>query len=116
MGTRAGSKKETHSEIALEGDLLIERSAELKEKLSRALEGSSVVTVDMGGATDMDLSFLQLLCSAHKTAMEGGKTLRLRGGSETFLRRVIEAGFNRKQACDEEADFMCFFAAASDDQ
>lgn len=116
MGSRAGGKRETPSEITLEGELLIERAAELKDKVSRALEGSPVLTIDLGGATDMDLSFLQLLCSAHKAAMEGGKTLRLRGGAETFGRRVIEAGFNRKQACDKEADSMCFFAVASGDQ
>lgn len=116
MGSKAGNKREDPSEIALQGTLLIERAAELKEKVSRALEGSGSVTIDLGGATDMDLSFLQLLCSAHKAAIEGGKTLLLRGGSETFRRRVLDAGYNRAHPCGVEAGSACFFAVDSGDE
>jgi len=116
MRSRAGNKGETPSEIALQGALLVERAEELKEKVSRALESSSRVTIDLRGATDMDLSFLQLLCSAHKAAMEGGKALRLSGGSATLRRRVHEAGYNRAHPCGEEAGSACFFTAAAGDE
>lgn len=61
--------------IVLEGPLVLTRMPALREEISRALEAGDSVVLDVSGAGDIDISFLQLLIAAHKSAKLQNKHL-----------------------------------------
>lgn len=85
--------------LRLEGEVTVESAGELRQALLQALEGGGGIVVDCGGATSIDLSTLQLLCAAHRTAITLGKDLALDGCEDALARAVEEAGFRRQRAC-----------------
>lgn len=86
--------------LRLEGEVTIETAGELKEALLNAFEMKADLLVDCSGAKEVDLSTLQLLCAAHRTARSLGRNMTLDGHSENaFARAVVQAGFPRQRDC-----------------
>ncbi len=86
--------------LTLEGAATIDSAAELKKALLNGLDRSAELVVDCSGASVLDLSALQLLCSAHRTAVALNKKVTLAGvRAEVVNRAIEEAGFARNQAC-----------------
>ena len=96
--------------VRLRGNLTVEHAHELKQSILDALQGNERIVIELEGVTDVDLSFLQLLCAAHKTSMRLGKELTLFGDrSETFKLAVSDAGFPRILGCHEDPDRGCLW-------
>jgi len=86
--------------LTFTGELTIRQAEELRAVLTRALAGAETVSMDFVGVTAADLSFLELLCSAHRSAMRLNK--RLTFGSalpECIGQTVAKAGFARRTCC-----------------
>jgi|Deesub1362A_J573_1020465.scaffolds.fasta_scaffold00073_21 anti-anti-sigma factor len=82
------------------GDLTIERAAELKEVLLRLLGEADNVIFDLKGVNALDLTCLQLMCSAHRTAVMSNKRFTLAETyPEAFKNAVKEAGYYRHAGC-----------------
>lgn len=80
--------------LAIGGALTIAHAAELRLALLEALEETDELHLDLSGATEMDLTALQLLWAARKSAARLGKSV-LWGGSSEVCRRVAAAsGFD----------------------
>jgi anti-anti-sigma regulatory factor len=106
-------KRETDmgGELVLEGRLTIENAERIRGRLIDALDKSDHVVVDLGVDIEVDLSFLQLLCSAHYTAAAANKTFRLKKAPSGIFRRVIrEAGYLRKTGCSRDRKKTCLWA------
>ena len=100
--------KETH--LTLAGRLTIEHAKELHEALKKALEGAQRLEISLEGAEAVDLSCLQLLCSANRTARASKKNISLKGRApECFKRAAVEAGFFRQEQHGPEKDDDCFW-------
>lgn len=96
--------------VRLRGNLTVEHAQELKHVLLDALQDSERIVIELEGITDVDLSFLQLLCSAHRTSMKLGRELTLFGDrSEIFKMAVSDAGFPRILGCHEDPDRGCLW-------
>jgi anti-anti-sigma regulatory factor len=86
--------------LTLRGELTIARAEELKAALSESLQGGASVRIQLADAGAVDLSCLQLLCSAHRTAAALGKSLTLEGEVPPMIRQAMKyAGFTRKKGC-----------------
>ncbi len=86
--------------VTLAGDLTIANAAELRDMLVKALAEADRVAVCLGQVEDMDLSCLQLMCSAHRTALRQGKDfVFLDRRPEAFTRIADKAGFLRCRSC-----------------
>ena len=86
--------------LRLAGTLTIEYAERLREALLAALEESVRLTLDCSEVTDVDLSGLQLLCSAHRTASSGRHQLELLLPMPAALHRAFnEVGLVRLRAC-----------------
>ena len=91
--------------LRLEGDLTIERAAELLEAFRQALAASDQVEMEFGEVGTVDLSCLQLLCAAHRTAVAQGKQFCFTGQRPHFLSEAGQkAGFIRKTKCQMNPD------------
>ena len=79
-------------------DLGIEPSiktvAELRDRLITAIAENDTVVVSAAKATSIDISVLQLLASAHKSAGAAGKTISLHAPNDGALRQALQrSGF-----------------------
>jgi anti-anti-sigma regulatory factor len=81
--------------VRLVGEVDIGCAAELKRGLVAALESGKPVRVDLAGATDLDVTALQLLWAAGRKAAGSGIGFALAGQlPESILCAVANAGFD----------------------
>jgi anti-anti-sigma regulatory factor len=86
--------------LKLKGRCTIEHANEMKAVLADALRTQEQVVVTLDGASDFDLSFLQLLCSAHGTSLQRNKLFALGGIlPDAFRQAVEEAGYGGPAGC-----------------
>lgn len=85
--------------LAVSGALTIEDAAELKSVLVDALAVSSRLVLDLAEVEAADLCCLQLLCSAHRSAVRAGRSLELRNAGVGFTACLRETGYARHLGC-----------------
>lgn len=80
--------------LVLQGPLLLRQADELRAQLLQALQSQSRLEIDCGGVTEADLSAVQALLSAGRSARRGGKPVSLRGAPAPALcAALVRAGF-----------------------
>jgi anti-anti-sigma factor len=103
-------KKGRKNVITISGEMTIENAAALKDALIHSLKNVKHIVMDLDNITDMDLSCLQLLCSAHRTSAGAQKTLELKSGYPEVLKRAArEAGYLRNSGCTLETEDGCLW-------
>ncbi len=103
-------KPESTIEINLGGDLSVARAGELRQIISEALNTGQQIVLACSEGADMDLSFLQLVCSAHRTALRSNSLLKLSDTlEEQLLKKAGEAGYFRVTACRSDKNHECFW-------
>lgn len=96
--------------LKLDGSWTIERADELKCALLEALNGGERIVIELGGLTDLDLSSLQLLCSAHRMSLRLGKHLAFHKQKSENLKQVVRnAGFIRTIGCHKDPCKSCLW-------
>lgn len=96
--------------LKLEGSWTIERAYELKELLMEALTGGHDVLVDLGGVVEVDLSCLQLLCSAHRSFLKRNKQFALHDNKPEVLKEAVRnAGYARTLGCHQDCCGNCLW-------
>lgn len=78
--------------IELRGNLGVRDAARLAQALLEALERYAAVTVEARALESADISILQVLAAAHKSAAKAGKPLLLTPG-DALARTLVKAGF-----------------------
>jgi len=96
--TFAGPDSETRTAactLHIKGAATIECCEQLRTALLDALLKSQSLVIDVSQVTAIDVSGLQLLCAAHKSAILQYKCLSLGTvRSRAFLKHIEEAGFH----------------------
>jgi len=96
--------------LAVSGPVTVERACELKEILMKALHGADQVVFELEGMTQVDLSCLQMLCSAHRTATRLNKRITLgKVRPEVFSKAVECGGFERHTGCVLDTAKSCLW-------
>ncbi len=97
--------------VILDGELTIDSAAKIRDLLIQALESAKQVNIRLRDVTAADISCLQLLCSAHKTAVKSDKHITLDdGNSEIFRQAIADAGFSRSRECQKDPYGCCFWS------
>jgi len=93
------------------GRLTASQAVRLRQVLLEAFAGSRQVELQLHGVQEADLSFLQLLCAAHRTAAAHGVAFLVSGleYAAPVLCLIREAGAERSEGCLDE----CVLPAAS---
>ena len=63
--------------IGFSGETTIRQANEIAERLKHALASSDRVEVDCSGVTETDITFIQMMVAAHKSALAAGKVIEL---------------------------------------
>lgn len=96
--------------IRAEGELTVQHAAEFKECLLDAMGKAQSVRVNLQAVEDMDVTCVQLLCSAHKTALSAGRDLVIDNeGSDLLERSIDRAGFSRSRGCAIDHNDSCLW-------
>ncbi len=97
------------SVLRLQGECTVEHSNELKAVLISEMKKSDKLILDLGEVTEVDISFLQLLCSAHISSVKMNKQFSLnRNQPQLFIKLVNDAGYCRNMGC-EHPDKHCLW-------
>ena len=98
--------------IHFTGDLTIAQASEARTTVAAALSESSSVVLDVGKIEDADLSFFQIVCSAHRTALKAHKSLDLSGAFPESIKQTLRVtGFCQKSSlCGLEAFKNCLWS------
>lgn len=85
------------AQIVAGGRLTTSQAGRLRQLLLEAFEGASRVELSLHQVQEADLSFLQLLCAAHRTAVGRGIAFRVSvpESAEPVLRLIRESGAER---------------------
>jgi anti-anti-sigma factor len=96
--------------LKLKGSWTIERANEMKSVLLEMLNSCEHMVIDLEGLTDLDLSTMQLFCSAHRTSLRDGKQLALHERKPQSLKQIVrEAGFARTIGCHKDPNKKCLW-------
>jgi hypothetical protein len=89
----AASQEElSQTAISLDGARTVRTADQSHSLLLEAFRNASSITVDCSQITEADLSLVQLLLSARKSAAAGGKRLSLSHAAEGALGSVLTRG------------------------
>ncbi|MBI4642436.1 MAG: STAS domain-containing protein [Deltaproteobacteria bacterium] len=92
------------------GDLTIENAQELHKILLTALDKAEQLLLTFENVTATDLSFVQLLCSAHRTAVRSDKNMKLDSQRPEVLKAAVrEMGLIREKGCVLDTQESCIW-------
>jgi len=104
--------------LIADGELTVKQAADFKDTLTKALSEVDRLEINFDTVTEVDLAFLQLLCSAHKTCVDANKTLSITGGQSEALKKAIkDAGYERHKGCKAAGDKnQCLWVSGGDNE
>jgi anti-anti-sigma regulatory factor len=96
--------------LILDGNLTLSEAEELRMLLIKAIINVEQIFLDFGDTREIDLSCLQLLCSAHRSALRMKKTVAFSGAwTESFRKAVHQAGYARTVGCSHDGSGSCIW-------
>jgi ABC-type transporter Mla MlaB component len=103
-------KKKNHTRLTIKGAATVESIGKLADAFRRTISRSDRIVVDTSRVTEADISFYQLLCSAHCTSFVQGKSLEVEHSDEcTTIREARRLGFDLVKGCGAEAMEQCLW-------
>ncbi len=96
--------------VTLDGKLTVNQAEKLRMLLMKALTEADEVRVDFASVSEVDLSCLQLLCAAHRSASRIKRRFSLSADwPERFTQTVEDAGYMRLTGCRLDVDHGCLW-------
>ena len=111
MGATVG-KVESGRQVLLEGHLTLPHAETMKKAFLTALIEADDVFIKFAIVENVDLSCLQLLCSAHRSAVCLKKRISIEGSVPQALKKAADAaGFSCLTGCKLDSDRSCLWIA-----
>lgn len=96
--------------VVIRGALTIESASEFKTAILKAFTGAEEVRLQFDSVSDADLTALQILCAAHRSALRKNLKIGICGeGSEKLLMLAREAGFSTQAGCLDISGASCIW-------
>lgn len=96
--------------LKVEGELTIPYAGEFRGALVDAFDAAGRVIVNLAGVSAVDVTGLQLLCSAHRSACNREKWLGVEGLTNPVLAEAAGfAGFRRHVGCAVDVGKSCIW-------
>jgi ABC-type transporter Mla MlaB component len=108
MNIHLGRTEDTENAIlSLSGDMTVEHASELCSALKEAAEQQMDVDVQIGEIDSVDMTFFQLMCSAHRTFSANNRQFVLKQGKNSLLTKGAASGFVRHKGCSRDKFHTC---------
>ena len=86
--------------LSLMGDLTMVEAQETKRMFLEAINEVDTLYLDLGGIASVDVSFIQLLCAAHRECFLSQKEIFLQGDlPDTIDIFLATAGYSKQCGC-----------------
>ena len=96
--------------LTFSGDLTVPHSVQAKAALLEAMSQADSVEIRFEDVADVDLSFLQILCSAHKSSIKARKLLTVLESEFKPFRETLRAVcYLRSTGCVLDQQKQCFW-------
>jgi anti-anti-sigma regulatory factor len=96
--------------LILNGEMGIQHAAALKDQLLNVQESVEHLDLDVQSVTGLDVSALQILCSAHRSFMKLRKEITFAGPLPPVWTDFMEvAGFARGKGCSVDSNSTCLW-------
>jgi len=96
--------------VTIGGSLNIEEAVELHRALTEALAEAPLVVLDARHLEELDITILQTLCSACKSAAADGRALRFEGDPPACMKALNSGiGAHMGTPCRKNNDQPCIF-------
>ncbi len=96
--------------LSISGELIIQNAAELQKILIESLEDTAHLALNIENVTEIDMSCLQLLCSAHKTTLNTDKGLSIDGGPSAIFQKAVNiSGYQQFTGCELDKSNSCLW-------
>jgi anti-anti-sigma factor len=94
--------------LTINGELKIQDAAELQKVLIESLENTEHLDLNIENISGIDLSCLQMLCSAHRTTLSSNKRFTLSTGCSEIIREAVNvSGYQQFEGCELGRDSGC---------
>lgn len=104
------AKKKGREVLTVSGALTVKHAKALKAALQKAVRSAPAVEVNVENIGDLDVTFAQLICSAHRMAADLNKQMTITGlEQERFSRMLGRFGFFRHIGCHESTRKSCLW-------
>jgi hypothetical protein len=101
----------TVREIGICGGMTIHHADDIRMTLLDTLAEANEVRLDLKKLTEIDLVGLQLICSAHRTAMNDRKLFVVKGGDNSAVKSAaLAGGYIRHVGCAGDVDQTCIWS------
>lgn len=108
--THSLSSDGTVLEVALAGRLAIDTAPQLLALLREQLPAAHKTKLDVSALSEVDLSGMQLICSACRTALNNGHSFNFSASLAPCVQAAIGAvGLQRHTACKHNVDKPCLW-------
>ena len=99
------------TQLQVGGDISIQNAGECLEALRDFQNKGNRLMLNLEGVTGADVSFLQLICSLHRTCLSAGQNLTLTGNMPEGFKAILESsGYRRPKACTLGGDNPCLWS------
>lgn len=98
--------------FTIEGALTLPSITEIRDALLRTVQNADDIVIDLREVAELDVSGLQVICAAHKSAIRLGKRLALAAPRTTVMEIAGRAGYARQSSCISGADGRCLWEEA----
>lgn len=97
--------------LSLLGNLTMIEAREAKKTLLEAIEEVDTLYIDMSGIEAVDVSFIQLICAAHRECFLAQKEIYIQGGASDAMEQFLcKAGYSKQQGCLTGAKTSCLWS------
>ncbi len=96
--------------MKMSGELTVSHVVQAKSVLLEALGRLDYLELDLSLMTEVDISGLQLLCAAHRTAKTQGKRIVVLSASDSIDTAVKDAGLPGSEGCATSLSEGCLWA------
>jgi ABC-type transporter Mla MlaB component len=94
--------------LALSGDLTVSNAALFKTALAEAMKNADNLVLNLNGIIGADLSCLQIICSAHKKAINSNRSIKIDDNPSIIFEDALRgSGFLRQKGCLLDVQEKC---------
>jgi len=99
-----------HAVLHVRGEATIQNASEAFEALKTCYATGRRLVLDLQEVSATDVSFLQLICSLHRSCVRSGRDLGLAPQvSESFAKTMVSAGYLRLKGCKFAGSAPCLW-------
>ena len=95
------------AKLSVSGSLTVQYASNLLDTLRDIAAANQNLDVEVGEVDSVDMTFFQLMCSAHRTFSAADKHFLLKQGKNNLLKKGAASGFLRHKGCSRDKFGTC---------